>query len=71
MKERNHKEWCSLRDPLYTGECDCFRNKPGPKVLIVEPRHRSNGGKKGGQRAKKRAQAFAEVKAKPLNWGGK
>lgn len=18
-----HKEWCSLRDPLYCGECDC------------------------------------------------
>jgi hypothetical protein len=48
-----------------------FRAKPGPKFPIVEPRHLSNGGKKGGQRAKKRAKAFADVKAKPLEWGSK
>jgi hypothetical protein len=48
-----------------------FRAKTGPKFPIVEPRHRSNGGKNGGQRAAKRAKAFAQVKAKPLEWNGK
>jgi hypothetical protein len=48
-----------------------FKNKPGPKVLIVEPRHRSNGGKKGGAKAAKRARVFEAIRSKPLDWGRK